>query len=271
MSIDDVPADSGAATRPMWEALGAELRREADDGEGHKAAILQLIARKLAAKALDGDLGAIKEIFDRMDGKSVAGTAPVEAPGKVIFQWKDPAVANVLVDYRPRRQFVPFHDRWQRFACIVTHRRAGKTVACIHDLQRGARRSQKPRPRYAYLSPFLRQSKAVAWDYLRAAIGAGPRRFGATVHESELRVDYPTTAGRCGSTAPTIPTPCAASISTASCSTNTPTWTRGCGRRSSARRSPTGRAGRCSSARPRAATPSSSCGGARNRRRAGSR
>jgi hypothetical protein len=51
---------------------------------------LQLIARKLAAKALDGDLGAIKEIFDRMDGKSAAGSAPEQQPGKVTLQWKDP-------------------------------------------------------------------------------------------------------------------------------------------------------------------------------------
>ena len=90
MSIDDVPPDGGTATRPMWEALVAELRRESEDGDGRRAGILQLIARKLAAKALDGDLGAIKEIFDRMDGKSAAGTAPVEQPGKVTFQWKDP-------------------------------------------------------------------------------------------------------------------------------------------------------------------------------------
>jgi phage terminase large subunit len=50
-------------------------------------------------------------------------------------------IVRVPVDYRPRRQFVAFHRRWQRFACIVTHRRAGKTVACIHDLHRGATRS----------------------------------------------------------------------------------------------------------------------------------
>ncbi len=98
-------------------------------------------------------------------------------------------IVRVPVDYRPRRQFVAFHRRWQRFACIVTHRRAGKTVACIHDLHRGATRSQKLRPRYAYLSPFLRQSKAVAWDYLRAAIEPG-RAVGASAHESELRIDY---------------------------------------------------------------------------------
>lgn len=95
-----------------------------------------------------------------------------------------------LVDYRPRRQFLPFHQRRQRFACIVTHRRAGKTVACIHDLQRQALRCPRVRPRFAYLSPFLRQSKAVAWDYLRAAMSSA-RVAGATAHESELRVDYP--------------------------------------------------------------------------------
>jgi hypothetical protein len=95
-----------------------------------------------------------------------------------------------LVDYRPRNQFVPFHRRRERFACIVTHRRAGKTVACIHDLQRRAVKCPLVRPRFAYLSPFLRQSKSVAWDYLRAAMAVA-RPAGATVHESELRVDYP--------------------------------------------------------------------------------
>ena len=72
----------------------------------------------------------------------------------------------------------------------MTHRRAGKTVACIHDLQRQALRCPRVRPRFAYLSPFLRQSKAVAWDYLRAAMSSA-RVAGATAHESELRVDYP--------------------------------------------------------------------------------
>ena len=66
----------------MREALDAELRRESDDAEGHKADILRLIARRLAAKALDGDLGAIKEIFDRMDGKSVAGNVFGRTIGK---------------------------------------------------------------------------------------------------------------------------------------------------------------------------------------------
>jgi phage terminase large subunit len=71
----------------------------------------------------------------------------------------------------------------------VTHRRAGKTVACVQELQRRAVDCTLVRPRFAYLAPFLRQSKAVAWDYLRAAM-APLRANGATVHESELRVDY---------------------------------------------------------------------------------
>jgi phage terminase large subunit len=45
-------------------------------------------------------------------------------------------MADVVLNFTPRRQFVPFHQRSERFACIVTHRRAGKTVACVHDPNR---------------------------------------------------------------------------------------------------------------------------------------
>jgi phage terminase large subunit len=100
-----------------------------------------------------------------------------------------PRIRNVI-EYWPRPQFAAFHRRTARLACIVTHRRAGKTVACIQELQRAAIQCKQLRPRFAYLSPFLKQSKAVAWDYLRAAM-APARKFGATVHEGELRVDYP--------------------------------------------------------------------------------
>lgn len=72
----------------------------------------------------------------------------------------------------------------------MAHRRAGKTVACVADLQDGAIRSDKVRPRFAYLSPYLKQSKTVAWDYLRAAMSPF-REMGADVNESELRADYP--------------------------------------------------------------------------------
>jgi hypothetical protein len=96
--------------------------------------------------------------------------------------------AAAAEEYVPRPQFVAFHARAQRFACIVSHRRAGKTVACINELHAAARRAQKPRPRFAYVAPFLKQSKTVAWDYLRdAALRARPR---GAIREGELRVDY---------------------------------------------------------------------------------
>ena len=89
MTIDDAPPAGGKPTQPMRDALDAELARAGGDGEGAKAGVLQLIARRLAAKALEGDLGAIREIFDRIDGKSVAGSAPEQQPVKVQMQWKE--------------------------------------------------------------------------------------------------------------------------------------------------------------------------------------
>lgn len=97
---------------------------------------------------------------------------------------------TIKLDYTARPQFAPYHLRKQRFACIVAHRRAGKTVACIHDLQDAALRCTKVRPRFAYLAPLMKQAKTVSWDYLKAA--AEPlREMGATANEAELRIDYP--------------------------------------------------------------------------------
>lgn len=96
----------------------------------------------------------------------------------------------VRINYSPRPQFVSFHKRTQRFACLVCHRRAGKTVACVHELQRAALRSTLDRPRFAYIGPTYAQAKSVAWDYLLDA--AKPIfQFGAKSNTSELRVDYP--------------------------------------------------------------------------------
>jgi phage terminase large subunit len=93
------------------------------------------------------------------------------------------------VTYQCRRQFVSFHRRPQRFACIVAHRRAGKTVACVHELQRAALWCNKVRPRLAYIAPFLNQAKSVNWDYLVDAM-APLRALGASANQNELRVDY---------------------------------------------------------------------------------
>lgn len=97
---------------------------------------------------------------------------------------------EIVIDYTPRTYMRPYHDRFQRFACVVAHRRAGKTVGCLHDTQKRALLCTLDRPRYAYIAPLLKQAKSVAWDILKAA--AAPLvKYGAEVNESELRIDYP--------------------------------------------------------------------------------
>lgn len=94
----------------------------------------------------------------------------------------------IALGYEARAQFVPFHGRAQRWAVIVAHRRAGKTVACVMDLVDAALRCERERPRFAYIAPLLKQAKTVAWDYLKAY---GLKVPGASAHESELRLDFP--------------------------------------------------------------------------------
>ena len=97
-------------------------------------------------------------------------------------------MAVVNLGYAPRLAFVPFHKRSQRWACLVCHRRAGKTVACVADLIDAALRCQKPNPRFAYVAPYYSQAKDVAWVYLKQL---GTRIPGASVNETELRLDLP--------------------------------------------------------------------------------
>ena len=94
-------------------------------------------------------------------------------------------VKRIVIPYKPREQFEPFHFRTQRWACIVAHRRAGKTVACINDLIRRAIVDGKVHGRYAYIAPYYAQAKAVAWDYLLRY--SEPVR--ATANASELWVE----------------------------------------------------------------------------------
>lgn len=61
---------------------------------------------------------------------------------------------------------MPFHNRKERWAVAVAHRRCGKTVACINDLIKRALTEGKNDGQYAYICPFLTQAKAVAWMYL---------------------------------------------------------------------------------------------------------
>lgn len=99
-------------------------------------------------------------------------------------------VSRVIIPYEPRALFLPFHNRKQRFSCEVVHRRGGKTVSRVNELIRGALTEERDRPRFAYIAPFLKQAKAVAWDYVKHYC-APLVPLGATFNEAELRADLP--------------------------------------------------------------------------------
>jgi phage terminase large subunit len=94
----------------------------------------------------------------------------------------------ITIPYAPRKQFLPLHNRKERFAATVAHRRAGKTVAEINDKIKSALTCQLPNPRTAYIAPFYKQAKAVAWTYAKQYGLVVP---GAVPNESELRIDFP--------------------------------------------------------------------------------
>jgi phage terminase large subunit-like protein len=75
-------------------------------------------------------------------------------------------VINVELDYKPREVFLDFHEREQRWAVIIAHRRAGKTVSCLNDALYRAITEGKEDGRYAYVAPYYAQAKTIAWDYL---------------------------------------------------------------------------------------------------------
>jgi phage terminase large subunit len=95
---------------------------------------------------------------------------------------------RVLIPYRPRPIFMPWHQRTQRWSATVAHRRAGKTVCRINGLLKAALTLNKAEPRFAYLAPTFTQAKDIAWAYLKHFSANIP---GAESNESELRVDLP--------------------------------------------------------------------------------
>jgi phage terminase large subunit len=93
----------------------------------------------------------------------------------------------LIYEIAARRQFEGLLTTTSRWAIVVAHRRAGKTVACVQRLVKGALECKLREPRFAYVAPLFNQAKDVAWHYLRHY--AAP--LGAETNESELRVDLP--------------------------------------------------------------------------------
>lgn len=70
MAARNTPSRGAKPDKLMRDALILELHQEADDANGQPTKKLRLIARKLIDLAAAGDVPAIKEVNDRVDGKA---------------------------------------------------------------------------------------------------------------------------------------------------------------------------------------------------------
>ena len=76
----------------MRDALALELHQEVKLKTGEKVKKLRLVARTLVDNAIDGDTAAVRECFDRMDGKVTQGAdATDQVRGDITFTWTPPA------------------------------------------------------------------------------------------------------------------------------------------------------------------------------------
>jgi hypothetical protein len=92
--------------------------------------------------------------------------------------------------YTPTTQQLELHylAANHRFGVVVCHRRMGKTVWAVNTLVDAALRSTKQAARYAYIAPYYKQAKQVAWDYVKQYSSHIPN---VRYNESDLSVDYP--------------------------------------------------------------------------------
>ena len=99
----------------------------------------------------------------------------------------------IEIPYRPRFPQTLIHPEIEshRFSLIVAHRRLGKTVMALNHTIKKAVQCPLRQPRYAYVAPFLKQAKMIAWEYLKYYTGPIP---GVRYNESELYAELPNAA-----------------------------------------------------------------------------
>jgi len=95
---------------------------------------------------------------------------------------------TVDLQYRPRPWQVQVHKDRTRFRVLALHRRAGKTELALMELLNAALKAKLELPFFAYVAPFLKQAKLLAWTRLKQRVEE-LRRVGAVdVNEGELTI-----------------------------------------------------------------------------------
>ena len=104
---------------------------------------------------------------------------------------------RIIVAYEPRGEFVPLHERDERWAVAVAHRRAGKTVARVNELIPAAAGCARP-IRASPASPPAEPGQDIAWQYLSttapSSVRAGRPRHRAVGRAARQRARIRSTA-----------------------------------------------------------------------------
>jgi len=94
----------------------------------------------------------------------------------------------ITLDYTPRRWQRECHTQLKRFSVLVLHRRAGKTQLALMQLLDRALRCSLELGLFAYIAPFLKQAKAIAWARLKQILTPLIVGGQVAINESELSV-----------------------------------------------------------------------------------
>lgn len=98
-------------------------------------------------------------------------------------------MADLIIPYKPREAFIPYHNNTKRFCVTVAHRRCGKTVARLNKIIRCAVQSELLNPRFGYIAPYWVQAKEIAWQYLKHYT-APLAPLGVKYHEADLSITF---------------------------------------------------------------------------------
>jgi hypothetical protein len=103
----------------------------------------------------------------------------------------EPRIVNI--PYKPRFPQDVVHKELEshRFSVFVAHRRMGKSVMFVNHTLKKATQNKLRSPRYAFIAPFLKQAKMIAWDYFKRYGMVIP---GTQANESDLSLTLPNKA-----------------------------------------------------------------------------
>jgi hypothetical protein len=99
-------------------------------------------------------------------------------------------VDTIRLGYEPRDWQRQVHLNRTRFRVLALHRRAGKTELALMELINAALQTKQPLALFAYIAPYLKQAKLLAWARLKARLEGLRRVSACDVNEGDLAITF---------------------------------------------------------------------------------